>query len=906
MKRLLLLVFFVISAFANVGKVIAIKGDASANSANGVKRILQINSEIFENDIIITGKNAKLQIVFIDNTVTTIGKNTTLNVKEYYIDGKNSKVELEVNQGSFKVITGQISKLARENFKLRAKTATIGIRGTVFVGEVSDKLNKVACLKGAIDVKIGNVSNRIDAGKQISYTNKHISKIENVKLDEFSEFKSETQSKTEQVKAKENTKDKENDTKQNNENNDTVKENNIEAKESTNNQTTQEIMDNTNYKENNDTLQAKDGVININANQTNNNNINNIPNSDNKNTIKTDVLENKQSENIDNIHDKISNVAINDDSIKEDALTKPYIPSTPKPVVPKPQAPKEKLKDNNYYSNNLAVLNLNLEKNPVVSIFNNYKKLIIDFKNNTLTEEAIINENGKEKIASYKYAIGNFAFNETNKNYVIDASSLVDNSTHTNNANNKITISINADKNNFTLKADNLTLFTELNGKNIDFKSNSSSNFQKINDNYDKKTDKFNKGKFYYVNDESNATSGFNVNLEKDTFTYFNGNLILDYSNKGYLKKYLFQKNGYMKNPIAINEYMPVNITKSKDADGNNVFFLVEDYYLKDGINNNIIITFNENSANVQGNLQHALYYLNGRDILVDNKNGDKFTSLLQNYGYNAEKSFEKAKANLIDKINANSKLKASYYKSEHGVLKIDPSTYKFTYYTIDASKEYVVSYSYYTTLNAKDNYKDINIVIYNFGKITDNNQQNNEYVHNAIRADDSTALFNLENEKYKDNKLVISDEKEFNKIAESFERKHYEQLKNLIELSSNDGGYVKLEANKDAFYMKAPSKNDVNKNLELNIKRQNNTIYRNAKYDKLSIKDSINLDKQFKNNIDIADKKFEYKYKDKDISFEVENINKSFNNYNVDASVNFGNTKVENNDKNYQLYYKK
>lgn len=900
MKRLLLLVFFVISAFANVGKVIAIKGDASANSANGVKRILQINSEIFENDIIITGKNAKLQIVFIDNTVTTIGKNTTLNVKEYYIDGKNSKVELEVNQGSFKVITGQISKLARENFKLRAKTATIGIRGTVFVGEVSDKLNKVACLKGAIDVKIGNVSNRINAGKQISYTNKHISKIENVKLDEFSEFKSETQSKTEQVKAKENTKDKENDTKQNNENNDTVKENNIEAKESTNNQTTQEIIDNTNYKANNDTLQAKDGVINIDTNQTNNKNISNISNSDNKNTIKTDVLENKQSENIDNIHDKITNVTINDDSIKEDALNKPFVPNIPKPEIPKPQPPKDKLKDNNYYSNNLAELNLNLEKNPVVSIFNKNKKLIIDFKNNTLTEEAIISENGKEKIASYKYAIGNFAYNEVSKNYVINASALIDTSTYVQNTNN-IKIFIDANKNNFTLKADNLTLFTELNGKNIDFASNSSDNFQKINDNYDKKVDKFNKGKFYYVNDENNVTSGLNVNLEKDTFTYFNGNLILDYSNKGYLKKYLFKKDGYMKNPIAINEYMPVNITKNKDSNGNNVFFLVEDYYLKDGINNNIMITFNENSANIQGSLQHALYYLNGRDILVDNKNGDNFKSFLKNYGYNAEKSFDKAKANLLDKINANSKLKASYYKSEHGVLKIDPNTYTFTYYTIDASKEYVVSYSYYTSLNAKDNYKDINVVIHNFGKIN-----NDEYVHNAIKADDSTALFNLENEKYKDDKLTISNEKEFNKIANSFETKHYEQLKNLIELSSNDGGYIKLEANKDAFYMKAPSKNDINKNLELNIKRQNNTIYRNAKYDKLSIKDSISLDKQFKNNIDIADKKFEYKYKDKDISFKVENNNKSFKDYNVDASVNFGNTKVENNDKNYQLYYKK
>jgi len=99
-----------------------------------------------------------MQIVFNDETTVTLGANTIFRVDEYLEDEKNSKVELSVTQGAFKVITGKIGKLAPERFKFRTKSATIGIRGTIFAGQTGhDRFSNdlISCLGGKIIIKTG-------------------------------------------------------------------------------------------------------------------------------------------------------------------------------------------------------------------------------------------------------------------------------------------------------------------------------------------------------------------------------------------------------------------------------------------------------------------------------------------------------------------------------------------------------------------------------------------------------------------------------------------------------------------------------------------------------------------------------------------------------------------------------
>ena len=150
-RILAILVFSMSFLFAEIGKISAIIGDASLTRDSKSLKLF-VGTEIEKNDIIKTSSNSKLQIIFKDNTIVTLGKNSALNIEEYFYDKnqpKKSKTELNFFKGAFKTITGQIGKINKEKFKLKTKTATIGIRGTVILGNQ----NSIACIQGEVVVE---------------------------------------------------------------------------------------------------------------------------------------------------------------------------------------------------------------------------------------------------------------------------------------------------------------------------------------------------------------------------------------------------------------------------------------------------------------------------------------------------------------------------------------------------------------------------------------------------------------------------------------------------------------------------------------------------------------------------------------------------------------------------------
>jgi hypothetical protein len=122
---------------------------------NQQKIIAYNDSEIFKEDIIETLQNSKVQVRFLDDTVITLGANSTLNVQEYVAPTQSSspKAKFGFSKGTFKTITGKIGKIAPQNFTLQTKTATIGIRGTIVVGALGDSGDEIGCLQGSIEVK---------------------------------------------------------------------------------------------------------------------------------------------------------------------------------------------------------------------------------------------------------------------------------------------------------------------------------------------------------------------------------------------------------------------------------------------------------------------------------------------------------------------------------------------------------------------------------------------------------------------------------------------------------------------------------------------------------------------------------------------------------------------------------
>lgn len=161
-KIILLLLFFTISLFANIGKISAFSGDVKVDR-NAKLLNATIGFILEQKDTVKTSDNAKAQIVFEDGTVISIGKNAVLNINEFLNDTsnpKNSKVDVKFAEGAFKTITGGIGKVAPERFKLQTKSASIGIRGTIIYGDQS----MIACTQGEIEVEAGGVKQILPAG----------------------------------------------------------------------------------------------------------------------------------------------------------------------------------------------------------------------------------------------------------------------------------------------------------------------------------------------------------------------------------------------------------------------------------------------------------------------------------------------------------------------------------------------------------------------------------------------------------------------------------------------------------------------------------------------------------------------------------------------------------------------
>ena len=149
----LLLLFLQVFLFANVAKIVAFNGNAFIIRENENIKVTN-NAKLLKDDVIKTQDNTKLQLIFKDKTVVTIGKNSEFKINDYIYDEKkeNYNANLGLMKGTFRTITGKIGKIAPSKFKLNSKSASIGIRGTQILSNVELNGDTIYCTEGAIEI----------------------------------------------------------------------------------------------------------------------------------------------------------------------------------------------------------------------------------------------------------------------------------------------------------------------------------------------------------------------------------------------------------------------------------------------------------------------------------------------------------------------------------------------------------------------------------------------------------------------------------------------------------------------------------------------------------------------------------------------------------------------------------
>ena len=131
-----------------VGRATRLTGDqlSSAQAPGGPVRKLAEGDPVFAGERIRTGAGTVLQIDFNDKSRFTLGPNAEFEVERYFQAAGGGSGEdafySRVLKGAFRYVSGLIAHTKRQNVRITIAVATIGIRGTHFEGEVTERHEK--------------------------------------------------------------------------------------------------------------------------------------------------------------------------------------------------------------------------------------------------------------------------------------------------------------------------------------------------------------------------------------------------------------------------------------------------------------------------------------------------------------------------------------------------------------------------------------------------------------------------------------------------------------------------------------------------------------------------------------------------------------------------------------------
>jgi hypothetical protein len=118
------------------GKIGYMSGSLIAKRADGSVKIMAPKSEVIAGDILETSKDSFAQVLMNDGAQMTLRPNSTLKIEAFRFNKeapKDDNAVFRLLKGGFRTASGLVGKRGnRDAFQLRAKTATIGIRGTDF------------------------------------------------------------------------------------------------------------------------------------------------------------------------------------------------------------------------------------------------------------------------------------------------------------------------------------------------------------------------------------------------------------------------------------------------------------------------------------------------------------------------------------------------------------------------------------------------------------------------------------------------------------------------------------------------------------------------------------------------------------------------------------------------------
>ena len=118
-----------------IGRVALLRGKASATEDGQEARVLTTGAAVYERDQVETGIKSFAVIAFNDDSRATLSPQSAFRIEEHEFKPEQpdeSNSFFSFLRGGLRMVTGAISRLNQQAFRVGTPTATIGIRGTGF------------------------------------------------------------------------------------------------------------------------------------------------------------------------------------------------------------------------------------------------------------------------------------------------------------------------------------------------------------------------------------------------------------------------------------------------------------------------------------------------------------------------------------------------------------------------------------------------------------------------------------------------------------------------------------------------------------------------------------------------------------------------------------------------------
>ena len=145
----ILFIYFLLIFKSFSAEFIGVVGVAVGEINNQNNEKLFSGSKIFYGDTIVVKSKSNAQILFLDETVMTVGENTELTIDDFVYDPQtnNGNFITNIKSGVVKTISGKISEKNPENLEIKIPNGSLGVRGTEFLVSLNDKTKNNKMIK---------------------------------------------------------------------------------------------------------------------------------------------------------------------------------------------------------------------------------------------------------------------------------------------------------------------------------------------------------------------------------------------------------------------------------------------------------------------------------------------------------------------------------------------------------------------------------------------------------------------------------------------------------------------------------------------------------------------------------------------------------------------------------------